>query len=314
MKFGFYLPTHGPLATREPLLKIASHGESLGFDSMVAGDHVIAPIDPKSQYPYSVTSEVPWDQDGEHLEMISELAFLAGATENTSLVTSVLIVPHRNPVLTAKMLSTIDVLSGGRLIVGVGVGWLEEEFQVLDTPPFNQRGKVTDEFIRMFKVLWTEENPSFRGNYYSFPPLQFAPKPLQKDGPPIWVGGQSRAAIRRVVRLGNAWHPVGANPASPLEPKELAIEVDYMYSVCERYERDPSELSIAIKAPIYDVEVVGDGGRRRFSGDSDRIIEDIIEYENTGVSHIILDTRSSNLPQFIEKMDWLSEEVIESFR
>ena len=128
------------------------------------------------------------------------------------------------------------------------------------------------------------------------------------------MGGQSRAAIRRVVRLGNAWHPVGANPASPLEPKELAIEVDYMHSVCERYERDPSELSIAIKAPIYDVEVVGDGGRRRFSGDSDQIIEDIIEYENTGVNHIILDTRSSNLQQFIEKMDWLSEEVIENFR
>ena len=95
MQFGFYLPTHGPMATREPLLKIASHGEALGFDSMVAGDHVIAPIDPKSQYPYSVTSEVPWDEDGEHLEMISELAFLAGVTENTSLVTSVLIVPHR---------------------------------------------------------------------------------------------------------------------------------------------------------------------------------------------------------------------------
>ena len=314
MQFGFYLPTHGPMATREPLLKIASHGEALVFDSMVAGDHVIAPIDPKSQYPYSVTSEVPWDEDGEHLEMISELAFLAGVTENTSLVTSVLIVPHRNPVLTAKMLSTVDVLSGGRLIVGVGVGWLEEEFQALDTPPFNRRGKVTDEYIRIFKVLWNEQNPSFEGSYYNFPSLQFAPKPLQNGGPPIWVGGQSMAAIRRVVKLGDAWHPVGANPASPLEPEELATEVDYMHSMCERYDRDPSELSITMKAPIYDVEVVGDGGRRRFSGAPDQIIEDIIEYENTGVSHIILDTRSSGLQQFIEKMDWLSGEVIENFR
>ena len=314
MKFGFYLPTHGPLAKREPLLSIARHAESLGFDSMVAGDHVIAPIEPESQYPYSVGSDVPWDSSGEHLEMIAELAFLAAVTEKASLVTSVMIVPHRNPVVTAKMLSTVDVLSGGRLVVGVGVGWLEEEFEALDAKPFRERGKVTDECLRIFKALWTEETPSFSGDYYSFEPLQFAPKPIQEPGPPIWVGGQSRAAIRRVVRYGDAWHPVGANPASPLEPDTLVTEIEYMGSFCEKVGRNMSEITIAMKAPVYDREVTTGGGRRRFSGEPDQIIEDVNTYAEVGVSHLILDTRSSDLNKFLEKMDWLAEEVISKAR
>ena len=314
MEFGFYLPTHGPLAKRDPILKIASHAENIGFDSMVAGDHVIAPINPESQYPYSVGSEVPWDSSGEHLEMIAELAFLAGVTRNAKLVTSVMIVPHRNPVLTAKMLSTIDVLSGGRLVVGVGVGWLEEEFESLNTPPFNRRGKVTDEYISIFKKLWSEEEPSYDGVFYSFKPLQFSPKPIQKPGPPIWVGGQSRAAIRRVVKMADAWHPVGANPASPLEPSEMSVEIDYMDAYCEKIGRNRSEISIVLKAPVYDKENSFGGNRRRFSGNPEQIVADIKEYENLGVSHIVLDTRSSDLNKSLEKMDWLSEEVMSSFR
>ena len=314
MEFGFYLPTHGPLAKRDPILEIASHAENIGFDSMVAGDHVIAPINLESQYPYSVGSEVPWDSSGEHLEMITELAFLAGITSKAKLVTSVMIVPHRNPVLTAKMLSTIDVLSGGRLVVGVGVGWLEEEFESLDTPPFNRRGKVTDEYISIFKELWSEEEPSYDGEFYSFKRLQFSPKPIQKPGPPIWVGGQSRAAIRRVVKMADAWHPVGANPASPLEPSEMAVEIDYMDSYCEKIGRNRSEISIVLKAPVYDKENSFGGNRRRFSGNPEQIVADIKEYENLGVSHIVLDTRSADLNKSLEKMDWLSEEVMSSFR
>ena len=314
MKFGFYLPTHGPLAQRDPILRIASHAEEIGFDSMVAGDHVIAPINPESQYPYSVGSEVPWDSSGEHLEMLTELAFLAGVTSKAKLVTSVMIVPHRNPVLTAKMLSTIDVLSEGRLVVGVGVGWLEEEFESLNTPPFNRRGKVTDEYISIFKELWSSDEPSYQGEFYSFKPLQFAPKPLQKPGPPIWVGGQSRAAIRRVVKMADAWHQVGANPASPLEPSELRVEIDYMDEYCHKTGRDRSEISIVLKAPVYDKENSFGGNRRRFSGNPEQIVSDIKEYEKLGVSHIVLDTRSSDLNASLEKMDWLSEAVISPCR
>jgi probable F420-dependent oxidoreductase len=310
MEFGFYLPTHGPLATRQNLLKISEHAEKLGFDSMVAGDHVIAPINPTSQYPYSVGSEVPWDSSGEHLEMITELAFLAAVTQHIKLVTSVMIVPHRNPILTAKMLSTLDVLSEGRLVVGIGVGWLKEEFDALKTPPFNKRGKATDEYIEIFKTLWSEQEPSYKGEFYSFEPIQFAPKPIQIPGPDIWVGGQSRAAIRRAAKLGNAWHPVGANPASPLEPEEISEEIDYLKTYCESLKRDPSEVIVVLKAPIYDKENNYGGKRRRFSGSPDQICDDIQEYQNLGVSHLVLDTRSNDLSASIEKMDWLHEEVI----
>ena len=239
---------------------------------------------------------------------------MAGVTNTAKLVTSVMIVPHRNPVLTAKMLATIDVLSGGRLVVGVGVGWLSEEFESLDTAPFNRRGKVTDEYIAIFKELWTKEEPSYNGEFYSFKPLQFAPKPIQTPGPPIWVGGQSRAAIRRVVKMADAWHPVGANPASPLEPAEMSTEISYMETYCEQIGRDRSEISIVLKAPVYDKENSFGGRRRRFSGNPEQIISDIEEYENLGVSHIVLDTRSSDLNSSLEKMDWLSEEVMSSFR
>lgn len=310
MKFGYYLPTNGPLARKDPIVKIAKHSESLGFDSMVAGDHVVAPIDPESQYPYSVSSEVPWNSSGEHLDVLAELAFLAAATEKARLVTSVLIVPQRNPVVTAKMLSTIDVLSEGRLVVGVGVGWLKEEFDALDTAPFERRGSVTDEYLEIFKTLWFDENPSFSGNYYSFDSLQFSPKPLQRPGPPIWVGGQSRAAIRRSVRYGEAWHPVGANPASPLEPDQLSADVRYMHSYCEQIGKDPADLTVVMKAPIYDRELISGGERRRFSGQPEQIIDDIRIYSDLGVSQLILDTRSPDLNEFIEKLDWLSENVM----
>ena len=314
MEFGFYLPTFGSLAKREPLLKIAGYAESLGYDSMVVSDHVVAPIDPKSQYPYSVGSEVPWGSTGEHLELISELAFLSAATEKIKLVSRVMIIPHRNPVLTAKMLSTIDVLSNGRLIVGVGVGWLEEEFVALDTRPFKERGKVSDEYLSIFKTLWTEETPSYSGEYYEFNPLQFAPKPIQEPGPPIWVGGQSKPAIRRAVNFGDAWHPVGANPASPLEPKQLKEDLGYMEDYCKKVGRDYAELTVAMKAPVYDKELETGGVRRRFSGSPYQIIDDVKTYADLGVSHLILDTRSADLNQFMEKMTWLMEQVITPLR
>jgi probable F420-dependent oxidoreductase len=314
MKFGFYLPTFGALAKRDPLLEIAHYAEELAYDSMVVSDHVVAPINPKSQYPYSVGPDVPWGSTGEHLELITELAFLSAATEKIKLVSSVMIIPHRNPVLTAKMLSTVDVLSNGRLIVGVGVGWLEEEFLALDTRPFRERGKVSDEYLSIFKTLWTEETPSYAGEYYQFAPLQFAPKPIQKPGPPIWVGGQSKAAIRRAVNFGDAWHPVGANPASPLEPETLKKDLEYMKTYSDSVGRDYSEMTVAMKAPVYDKEFETGGERRRFSGTPGQIMSDVEEYANLGVSHLILDTRSSHLSQFMDKMNWLMEQVISPLR
>ena len=208
MQFGFYLPNHGPNAQPGPLARIAQTGDRLGFYCMVAGDHVLVPNQIDSPYPYTVGGEFPTGESGEYFEQLTLLTYLAGVTENIRMVPSVMIVPYRPPILAAKILATLDVLSQGRLILGVGVGWMEEEFEALGTPPFAERGPVTDEYLRAYKELWTSPNPEFDGKYVQFSGIQFLPKPVQKPHPPVWVGGQSRPAIRRAVTLGDGWHPV----------------------------------------------------------------------------------------------------------
>ena len=310
VNFGFYLPSHGPTARRGPLIEIAQTGERLGFHCMVVDDHVIAPKVMSSPYPYSIGSDVPWEEDGEHLEQLSELTFLAAVTETIRLVPSVMIVPYRNPVLTAKILATLDVLSEGRLTLGVGVGWMEEEFEALDAQPFADRGAVTNEYLEAFKELWTSDDPTYDGKFVKLSNIEFRPKPVQKPHPPIWVGGQSRPAIRRAVEHGNAWHPVGATPATPLEPTNLAADIAYMYSHAERIARDPSELGVAMKAPLYDTGRSTKQARRRFSGEPQQIAEDIRTYTDLGVTDLIFDVRSPELSQSLERLAWLSEDVI----
>lgn len=310
MNFGFYLPSHGLTARRGPLIEIARDGERHGFHYMVVDDHIIAPKVMSSPYPYSIGGDVPWEDDGEHLEQLAELTFLAAVTERIRLVPSVMIVPYRNPVLTAKILATLDVLSEGRLTLGVGVGWAEEEFEALDAPPFADRGLVTNEYLETFKELWTSDNPTYHGKYVNLSNIEFSPKPVQKPHPPIWVGGQSRPAIRRAVEHGNAWHPVGATPATPLEPMKLAADIAYMHMHAGRIDRDPSEVGVAMKAPLYDTDQSPSKERRRFSGEPQQITEDINTYADLGVTDLIFDVRSPDLNQTLERLAWLSEDVI----
>ena len=310
MKYGFYLPHNGPTAKPGDLKHIAQKGDSLGFDCMVVGDHVMVPRQSNSQYPYSIGNQVPWGEDGEHLEQLTELTFLAGITEHIRIVPSVMIVPYRNPLLTAKMLATMDVLSEGRLTVGVGVGWLEEEFEALDTPPFAERGAVTNEYILAFKELWTSDIPTFEGKYCQLSNISFSPKPVQKPHPPIWVGGNSRPAMRRAVELGDAWHPVGATPATPLEPEELSTNLEYIKRHADKIGRDQAEVEIAMKAPLYDKEATASGPRRRFSGTANQVAEDIAVYSDIGVGHLIFDTRSDDLSHSLQRMAWLAEDVM----
>jgi len=309
MEFGFYLPNHGPTSRPGPLAEIAQAGDENGFECMVVGDHIIVPKSIKSVYPYTIDGEFPGGDTGEYLEQLTLLSYLSGITNRIKLVPSVMIVPYRNPILTAKILSTIDLLSNGRLILGVGVGWMEEEFKVMQSPPFNQRGKVTNEYLKIFKELWTSEKPEFKGEFYSFSDIQFLPKPIQKPHPPIWVGGQSKAAIRRAVDLGDGWHPVGAIPAAPLEPSQISSELEYLKTYADSVDRDWSNMAIAMKAPLYDAQTDG-ANRRKFSGAESDILEDISDYSKRGVTHIIFDMRSTDLTQTKEKISWFSENII----
>jgi len=303
MRYGFYLPTRGRTATPEDLEALVRRGEALGFTSVMIADHIVFPSVVTSKYPYTVSGVFPGQ--GDALEQLALMAFIAGKTERLRLVTSVMILPYRNPVATAKTLATIDVLSRGRVTVGVGVGWLREEFEALGAADFGRRGAVSDEYLRIFKALWTESPVSFAGEFYRFEAVRCLPEPVQKPHPPIWIGGHSKAALRRVARLGDGWHPVGANPAVPLTPADLRRDLDELYRLTEAEGRDPSALTISYKAPLYDVSrpVAAGADRRPFSGSPDQIAEDIATYERLGVSELIFDFRSETSAESLERME-----------
>ena len=311
MRFGFYLPNSGPTARPEPLAAIARKGDELGFYCMVAGDHILVPREINSPYPYTADGSFHAGGAAEYLEQLTLLTYLAGITRSIRLIPSVMIVPYRNPLLAAKILATLDVLSGGRLTLGVGVGWMEEEFEALDAPPFAERGAVTNEYIQAFKELWTSDEPAFEGKYCRFSDIHFLPKPVQQPHPPIWVGGQSRAAIRRAARLGNGWHPVGAIPAAPLEPEELAQNIGLLNRYAEDASRNPGEIEVSMKAPLYDADTTPSGAtRRRFAGEPEQMLQDIQTYEDVGVSCIIFDIRGNDLNRSLERLEWFAEEVM----
>ncbi len=218
-----------------------------------------------------------------------------------------MILPHRNPVLTAKMLATIDVLSRGRVTVGVGVGWLREEFAALGAADFDRRGAVSDEYLRIFKTLWTQNPASFSGEFYRFDSIKCLPQPMQKPHPPIWVGGHSRAALRRAARHGDGWHPVGANPATMLAPPEFKTLLEELHRLTEAEGRDPRALTISYKAPLYDAGVSAGGTRRPFAGTADQVLDDIGTYARLGVSELIFDFRSEEPKESLERMERFAE-------
>ncbi|HME93600.1 MAG TPA: TIGR03619 family F420-dependent LLM class oxidoreductase, partial [Methylomirabilota bacterium] len=293
----------GETARPDALEALVTRGEALGFASVVIADHVVFPVTIRSRYPYTVSGAFPGQ--GDALEQLSLMAFIAGKARTLRLISSVMILPHRNPVVTAKMLATIDVLSGGRVTVGVGVGWLREEFQALAAPDFDRRGAVSDEYLRIFKTLWTEDPASFHGEFYRFDRIHCMPHPVQKPHPPIWIGGHSKPALRRVARLGDGWHPVGANPAAPLRPAEMRVLLDELRRLAEAERRDPATLTISYKAPLYDAGQGVDGGRERrpFSGSPQAIVDDIGAFAALGVSELIFDFRSETLAESLDRME-----------
>jgi probable F420-dependent oxidoreductase len=291
MKYGFTLPGRGPLAAPEKLGIIARKGEELGFDALLTGDHILVPRNISSVYPYTEGGEFPGSPSGESMEQITLLSYIAGQTSKIRLVTSVLIVPHRPPLIAAKALATLDVLSGGRLVVGVGVGWMREEFEALGLPPFEERGAVTDEYIRAFKVLWTEDNPSFEGKYISFDDISFLPKPVQKPHPPIWVGGESRPAMRRTAELADGWYPLGSNPTFPMgTPEQLKAGLERLAQYAQRFGRDPSEIETIYRTHQFELKKeAGGSDRLPFVGEAAQIAGDISRYRDMGVTSMVWD-------------------------
>lgn len=185
MKFGLHFGSRGVAGDPDSLIAIARTAETLGYEHFGMSDHVVVATDVESRYPYAASGRFFAQDSGESLEQVTALSFVAGATERIRLLTSVMVLPHRRPVLAAKMLATVDVLSKGRLTVGVGVGWMAEEIALLEGPPFEERAAASDEYIAAFQELWTSPAPKSDGAHARFANLLFAPKPVQRPYPPI---------------------------------------------------------------------------------------------------------------------------------
>jgi probable F420-dependent oxidoreductase len=314
MDFGFNLPTRGPLANRESMLALAKRGEELGYTYLALPDHIVIPRAIGSLYPYSASRKMGAVGDGDCLETLTVMSFLAAATSKMRLLSSVLVVPHRPAVFTAKALATLDVLSQGRVIVGIGAGWMEEEFRAIGAPPFSERGKVTDEYLRAFKTLWTDDNPRFQGKYVQFDNVSFLPKPVQKPHPPIWVGGESPAALRRTAELGDAWYPIGSNPEFPLNTAERFSQgIARLHDAARKAGRDPASIRLTYWASWYkegQTLNVDNGQRQVFTGSDDDVVRDIKDFGALGVKDLLFTFARPTLGESLAAMERFSDKVL----
>ena len=315
MDFGVATSTRGECSSREGYSAVAEAAERLGFAFIGVNDHVIVPRAIASKYPYSEDHKWAAARAGECLDQLATLAFIAGRTERLKLLTSVMVVPQRQPVLTAKMLATIDILSHGRLIVGCGTGWLQEEFEALGAPPFAERGRVTDEFIDAFKLLWTQDAPAFAGAHACFQALIFAPKPMRKPHPPIWIGGESPLALRRAVRVGDGWYPASNNPQYRLDTAaRLAAGIGELVRLAEAAGRDPSRIDVGFVVlwPVAWTAQPGPDkeGRRLLTGSSQEMAADIAALGKAGVRNLCLSFQTATIAETLERMQRFAEEVM----
>ncbi|HVM41240.1 MAG TPA: LLM class F420-dependent oxidoreductase [Acidimicrobiia bacterium] len=211
MKFGLMFANSGAFSEPDAAVAVAQAAEEAGFESLWTVEHVVVPADYESEYPYSRTGKMPGGEDVPIPDPLVWLTWVAAATSSINLATGILILPQRNPVVLAKETATLDRLSGGRLRLGVGVGWLEEEFRSLGVP-FERRGARTDEYVAALRALWTEDEASFDGEFVSFTRVKSYPKPAQAGGIPVVVGGHTPAAARRAGRLGDGFFPGRGKP------------------------------------------------------------------------------------------------------
>ncbi|MYC34170.1 MAG: TIGR03619 family F420-dependent LLM class oxidoreductase [Chloroflexi bacterium] len=297
MQYGVILPNVGPMARIDVLTQIACQVEKLGYRGIFLSDHVALPIDLRSAYPYRSDGRFPLSADDLILEPITTLSYLAAVTDSVHLGFSVLVLPYRHPVLNAKMMATLDVISSGRLIVGAGVGWMAEEFAALDAE-FADRGVVTDDHIRVMRALWVGDNPSIEGTNSDAAGVVISPPPVQKPHPPIWTGGISAPALRRAANLGDGWHGVRQSP------DDVVRVVSGISQLRSRSDLTMEGYEISLRAglDITDAPFGGDG-RTPLRGSPDQISADLLDYANAGLTYLVLEPRAESPEQFLEQLE-----------
>lgn len=307
MRFGVNLLNRGPLAQPDLMVRYTQRAEALGFETLTISDHIVIPKAMPSNYPYHPEGKFSWQAARNYYEPLTSLAFLAGKTNRIRLGTSVLILPYRNPIQTAKDLATLDAWTEGRIFVGIGTGWWEDEFKVLGIGGhFAERGARTDEYLRIFKTLWTQENPAFQGKFFQFADVEFSPKPHQKQGLPIWVGGHTSRALRRVAELGDVWHPIGLRPPSGLDPRELGTKRKELHALLEKAGRDPASVAIHFRCPL----AISTTQRAPMTGSVAQLLDDINAYGAAGVSHITFDMARDSFAECMEALEQAGAEII----
>lgn len=271
MKVGVNLINFGPGANADSLRRTVEISETLGYHFVMTSDHI------------AVTSDVAERYPAPFYEPLSTLGWLAGITKTMEIGSTVIIVPYRSPLETAKACANIDRLSGGRFIFGIGVGWAEGEFDVLDAP-FNRRGAMTDEYLEAIKLLWTEDVASFKGEYVSFKDVHTAPRPVQQPHPPIWVGGPSAAAMRRAVLHGSAWHPIRIT-----NEQFKNTDIPLLREIAEQEEMPVPDLCPRIRLRITD-SPMDDGQRLTGEGTITQIRRDLEGLQALGCTYVLLDS------------------------
>lgn len=288
MRFGIALPNYGPLAQPETLVRLARLAEELSVDSVWLSDHLVAPVGVSSIYPFDRRADAKPGDMGvieKFYEPMITLAYLAGHTTRVRLGISAYVMPIRNPVLTAKHVATLDALSGGRLILGIGTGWLREEFDALAVP-FEQRGQRTDEYIAVCKAIWSGDEAQFDGRHYQLRPVRSGPRPAQRPHPPLWIAGNSHAAIERAARLGDGWHAID------LSPEELAPLVALLRARVAAHGRKPGAVTVSLRKGVL-VRDAPPAAPRPLYGDRAAIQRDLAAYRAAGLDYLIAGMRQA---------------------
>ncbi|HEY1291469.1 MAG TPA: LLM class F420-dependent oxidoreductase [Chloroflexota bacterium] len=290
MHFGVALPHFSRLASREAVVTLAREAEALGYESLWTTDHVLMAADQPEPY-------------GTILEAAITLGYVAALTERIRLGTSVIVLPQREPVLVAKQAATLDVLSNGRMILGVGAGWNEREFGYLGAS-FHDRGRRLDEYIQALRTLWSEPDPRFDGKFVHLADVSFQPRPVQAGGPPIWLGGGSRAALRRAATLCDGWHAVGVTV------EEFAAGMETIRALAgERTVVGSVRLRAAVGRTLANQRSARGGVQTQLSGSREEVVERIQAYAAAGAAELVLHFGADDLEANLADMRHFAEEI-----
>lgn len=309
MEFGVFLPISGRAAGGDTLIQTARQAEDLGYAAVWAADRIIIPWEIRTPYEYSADRRFIVPPDRPFLEPLTVLAFLAAATERIKLGMSVLVLPYRPPVYSAKIVTSIDHLSRGRMILGVGTGWMVEEFEALNAS-FPDRARIWEEQVDILRTLWREERPSFRGRFYHFENIAFYPKPYQRPTIPIWVGGEGKRAQRRAALYGDSWFPYFVKIA----PAELRARFDNVRRLAKEAGRDPDQISFNCCLPIELRKGPEPQEEGRLIGNPDQLVTALKGYQGVGVEHMSLQFMVPRWPERIEQIEAFAREVMPALR